>query len=159
MEEMEEMEGHKQGEGELEISVDVEMPVEEEVTRRRCCSSWNLKKVFRNLVLLTLALGLLAGGTVFLWQSEKDGWLFDFFLWLKGLGKWGCLILCLVMVVSSFPFVVGYALLTLASGYLFGFMWGLVTVVAGSQLGFLSVYVIVNLFFKKRTEKVCSPLL
>lgn len=97
---------------------------------------------------------LLGIGLGILYWGEENGWLFDGFNWLQENAFWGRIIVAIIFIPTNFPFIVGYALLTLASGFLFGFWWGLLTVVVGNQLGILSVYIVVNLFLKKKTEKV-----
>ncbi|EAT48284.1 AAEL000649-PA [Aedes aegypti] len=56
--------------------------------------------------------------------------------WIETQNSWiiFCIFLCLFTIVS-FPVTVGYLVLIITSGYLFGFIKGLLTVVIGANLG------------------------
>lgn len=112
------------------------------------------KKVAIAIGVVLLGITMLSVGFAILYWGESSGWLFDIFDWLQLHDNWGKLIVALVFIPTNFPFVVGYAILTLAAGFLFGFWWGMVTVIIGNQLGIFAVFTVVNLFFKKSTENV-----
>lgn len=56
--------------------------------------------------------------------------------WIETQNSWiiFCIFLCLFTIVS-FPVTVGYLVLLISSGYLFGFVKGLLTVIIGANLG------------------------
>lgn len=56
--------------------------------------------------------------------------------WIETQNSWiiFCIFLCLFTIVS-FPVTVGYLVLIISSGYLFGFVKGLLTVIIGANLG------------------------
>ena len=144
-------------ETELEVIGETPTPsTEDDLIREnlRFYQKWKRATVLKYAGLLTFGFGIMGLGLAVLWWGSSEGWLLDFFRWLKGAGMKGRLIVALIMIPTNFPFIVGYAMITLASGFLFGFWWGLFTVVVGAQLGILAVNLVVRNFLKERTEQV-----
>ena len=112
------------------------------------------KRVVNTIIFCIVCSVILFGGLGLLYWAEEQGYITAWFEWLQSIGIYGNLIIALVFVPTSFPLIPGYAILTVACGFLFGFKMGVVTVIVGSQLGILAVYLVVKFLLKKRTERV-----
>jgi uncharacterized membrane protein YdjX (TVP38/TMEM64 family) len=64
--------------------------------------------------------------------------------------------MALIIVPTMLPLVPGYWMLALACGFMYGLYVGTATVLAGVQIGTISIYVFIRLFARKRAERVCS---
>uniref|UniRef100_A0A2M3Z3N2 Putative membrane protein n=1 Tax=Anopheles braziliensis TaxID=58242 RepID=A0A2M3Z3N2_9DIPT len=88
------------------------------------------KSMFNYLLPLCLLLGVLV-----LIYSFRDAAKHALF-WVEMQNEWIIFVIFLCMfTIVSFPVTVGYLVLIIASGYLFGFLRGLLTVVIGANLG------------------------
>ncbi len=87
-------------------------------------------------------LGLLAAaataGLIFLPLGEYLGQFLD---WVREQGAWGPVLIAGVYIVACVLFVPG-SLLTLGAGFLFGVVWGTVTVSIGSVLGATAAFLV-----------------
>jgi len=88
------------------------------------------KAIYRYLILFSVIFGCSIvvvtfkdyARSILFWIEKQDSWLIF-------------LVVVSLFVVVSFPVVVGYLLLIIASGYLLGCFYGLITVVTGVNLG------------------------
>lgn len=67
--------------------------------------------------------------------------------------------MALIIVPTMLPLVPGYWMLALACGFLYGLYVGTATVLAGVQIGTISMYVFIRLFARKKMERVLSLIL
>jgi len=51
------------------------------------------------------------------------------------IGVWGNVVIIILFIIISFPFMFGYIPLTVAAGYLYGMVWGTITISVGASLG------------------------
>ncbi|XP_049543815.1 transmembrane protein 64 [Anopheles darlingi] len=88
------------------------------------------KSMFNYLLPLCLLLGVLV--LIYSFRDTAKHALF----WVEMQNEWIIFVIFLCMfTIVSFPVTVGYLVLIIASGYLFGFLRGLLTVVIGANLG------------------------
>lgn len=88
------------------------------------------KSMFSYLLPLCLLLGVLV--LIYSFRDTAKHALF----WVEMQNEWIIFVIFLCMfTIVSFPVTVGYLVLIIASGYLFGFLRGLLTVVIGANLG------------------------
>ncbi|XP_050097260.1 uncharacterized protein LOC126578596 [Anopheles aquasalis] len=88
------------------------------------------KSMFSYLLPLCLLLGVLV--LIYSFRDTAKHALF----WVEMQNEWIIFVIFLCMfTIVSFPVTVGYLVLIIASGYLFGFVRGLLTVVIGANLG------------------------
>ncbi|CAD7005394.1 transmembrane protein 64 [Ceratitis capitata] len=99
---------------------------------RMCCS----RKVVLGFLLLILAI---AAFLLFAYLTRD--YTKHFLLWIEAQNPWAIVAILLVcFVVVSFPIIVGYFVLMLTSGYLFGAIKGLLIVIVGANLGVAVCY-------------------
>ncbi|EAL38667.3 AGAP012406-PA, partial [Anopheles gambiae str. PEST] len=88
------------------------------------------RPMFSYLLPLCLLIGIML--LIYTFRDTAKGVLF----WIETQNTWIIFVIFLCMfTVVSFPVTVGYLVLIIASGYLFGFIRGLLTVVIGANLG------------------------
>lgn len=91
------------------------------------------------------ALYLLGGvavvGALWFGGRQLGGSVLDFAEWVRGLGVWGPLAYILGYAVAAVAFVPG-SLLTLASGVIFGLLWGTVYTLIGASLGACAAFLV-----------------
>uniref|UniRef100_A0A2M4BNN1 Putative membrane protein n=1 Tax=Anopheles marajoara TaxID=58244 RepID=A0A2M4BNN1_9DIPT len=88
------------------------------------------KSMFNYLLPLCLLMGVLV--LIYSFRDTAKHALF----WVEMQNEWIIFVIFLCMfTIVSFPVTVGYLVLIIASGYLFGFLRGLLTVVIGANLG------------------------
>ena len=91
--------------------------------------------------------------------------LFVFLNWLQEAPIWETLIVfVLLFTVLAFPVALGYLVLNVAAGYLYGFWWGMLVVVVSVTLGFSVAFHVCRLFLRDwvmdyvRPSKVATAL-
>lgn len=90
------------------------------------------KTMLNYLLPLCLLTGLVL--LIYSFRETAKGILY----WIETQNSWTVFVIFLCMfTIVSFPVTVGYLVLIIASGYLFGFVRGLLTVVIGANLGVL----------------------
>lgn len=88
------------------------------------------KPVLNLLLPLCLLIGIML--LIYAFRDTAKGVLF----WIETQNTWTIFVIFLCMfTIVSFPVTVGYLVLIIASGYLFGFIRGLLTVLIGANLG------------------------
>uniref|UniRef100_A0A182T5M2 Golgi apparatus membrane protein tvp38 n=1 Tax=Anopheles maculatus TaxID=74869 RepID=A0A182T5M2_9DIPT len=88
------------------------------------------KLMFNLLFPLCLLIGIML--LIYAFRDTAKGVLF----WIETQNTWIIFVIFLGMfIIVSFPVTVGYLVLIIASGYLFGFIRGLLTVMIGANLG------------------------
>lgn len=70
--------------------------------------------------------------------------------WIENQNRWIIFSIFMVsFIVVSFPLAIGYLVLMLSSGYLFGLIRGLVTVIIGANMGAAVAHGVIRNFHKK----------
>uniref|UniRef100_A0A182P5V4 VTT domain-containing protein n=1 Tax=Anopheles epiroticus TaxID=199890 RepID=A0A182P5V4_9DIPT len=88
------------------------------------------KSIFNYMLPLFLLIGVMI--LIYTFRDTAKGVLF----WIETQNTWIIFVIFLCMfTIVSFPVTIGYLVLIIASGYLFGFTRGLLTVVIGANLG------------------------
>jgi MFS family permease len=105
-----------------------------------------VKYALISFAFLFVAVICFAIGSLILWWGQSTGWLLSAFEWLQSIGYWANVVIIILYTPTSFPLIMGYALLPILSGFLFGFWLG------------MAVYIFVNYLFRGRTEKVSFSL-
>ena len=120
------------------------------------CRGANRKKAIAVGILAVLAMGVVffAVVAVLSWMISS-GELTSFSVWVEKLGVWGNVIIGLVLAILNIPPLVGYILVIMLCGYLYGFWWGLLTVILGSAVGWFLTFLAIRKLFYARAEKVC----
>ena len=80
----------------------------------------------------------IAASLIFLPAKEYLGQFLD---WVQGVGPWGPVCVIGLYIVTCLLFIPG-SLLTLGAGFLFGVLWGTVTVSIGSTLGATAAFLV-----------------
>lgn len=104
-------------------------------------------------MMVTGFLGLMGLAGLGLWILTTTGALQYFLDWIGRIGRWGNLIMILLIILVQFPFMVGYGSMMLISGFLFGFKGGLATLVIGCQLGLIFVGACSRYFFREKSQE------
>ena len=91
--------------------------------------------------------------------------LYEFLNWLQEAPLWETLtVFVLLFTVLAFPVALGYLVLNVAAGYLYGFWWGMLVVVVSVMLGFSVAFHVCRLFLRDwimdyvRSSKVATAL-
>ena len=113
-------------------------------------------KITGYFILIVIALVLCFGvGSAVLYWLTITGYLEDFLDWIGEIGYWGNLVMVGCLLIINLPMTAGYGSLMLASGFLFKFWAGLLTVVVGCQLGVFLVGSFIRIpFFKRKAHSV-----
>lgn len=102
----------------------------------------------RKTIILILLLVAVAVGFLFL---PIKAWMIASQLWIKSLGFIGPLVFVLLYVITTILFIPGSAL-TLAAGAIFGLWIGVVTVIAGSNLGALAAFLLARTKLREKVQ-------
>ena len=90
-----------------------------------------------------------------LYYLNKKGYIYDFLEWIGEIGYYGNLVMILCIVIVNVPFMIGYGSLMFASGFLFKFKVGLITIVIGCQIGVLLIGLLIRFkYFRELSENV-----
>lgn len=91
--------------------------------------------------------------------------LFQFLNWLQEAPIWETLVVFVILfTVMAFPIALGYLVLNVAAGYLYGFWWGILVVMVSVLIGFSIAFHVCRLFFRDwvmdyvRPSKVATAL-
>ena len=87
------------------------------------------------------ALGLVAAIAASLIFLPAGEYLVRFLEWVQGVGPWGPVFVIGLYIVACLLFIPG-SLLTLGAGFLFGVVWGTITVSIGSTLGATAAFLV-----------------
>lgn len=122
------------------------------------CRGANKKKAVCAGVLAVLAMGVVFFAVlgVLSW-AISSGKVTAFSEWVERVGFWGNLVIGAVLALLNVPPLVGYVLAIMLCGYLYGFWFGLLTVIIGSFFGWFGCFLAVRKLFYHRAEKVYSP--
>lgn len=75
--------------------------------------------------------------------------LYEFLNWLQEAPLWETLVVFVILfTVLAFPVALGYLVLNVAAGYLYGFWWGMLVVVVSVMLGFSVAFHVCRLFLR-----------
>jgi uncharacterized membrane protein YdjX (TVP38/TMEM64 family) len=100
------------------------------------------------IILLIVALAVISLAFMFLplgdWLASFRGWVFD-------LGLLGALLYVVAYIVCSVLMIPGTAL-TLGAGGVFGYTYGLILTIIGSNLGALAAFLLARTVMQKRVE-------
>jgi len=96
------------------------------------CSCWSCLPRSRKLLYFLVGCAAILA---LLWLLPWADLLTHFLEWIARIGWVGNVLLILGFVIVSFPFVMGYMVLALGSGFLYGILLGTLTVAVGSTLG------------------------
>jgi uncharacterized membrane protein YdjX (TVP38/TMEM64 family) len=70
-------------------------------------------------------------------------------------GYWGNFVMIIVIILVNFPFFAGYGSLMMASGFLFGWIEGVITVIIGCQIGIVLMLILIRIpYFHDRALTV-----
>ena len=107
-------------------------------------------------ILIIIGISLLLGiVSLFIYILNYYGYIEKFLEWIASIGFYGNLVMILCILVVNFPFMVGYGTLMFASGFLFKFKYGLLTVVVGCQIGVLIVGLLIRIkYIRERSQQV-----
>lgn len=132
-----------------------ETDVDDEVDSQRLCP------FSRKTVLTFSALSICCLAFVIFFRTH----LFVFLNWLQEAPIWETLIVFVILfTVLAFPVALGYLVLNVAAGYLYGFWWGMLVVVVSVTLGFSVAFHVCRLFLRDwvmdyvRPSKVATAL-
>lgn len=93
---------------------------------------------------------VIAGLLVFLGR-EAAGYLGGFIEWVNGLGAWGPIVFIAGYAVGTVAFIPG-SVLTMASGAIFGLLFGTLYTIAGSTIGVTAAFLIARFFARQQVE-------
>jgi len=119
------------------------------LTRRLCSCPWRRSSYIR-LCMLILVLGALAALLTFF---AHKAWVANAILWVESLGIYGYVVFVLIFIVISMPFGVGYMLICLACGFLYGIALGVLTIFIGCGLGAAASYFVCQRFMRQWIER------
>ena len=108
------------------------------------------KKDIIKLVVIILIIAALMGG---IYALVKSGAMVAFLHWVESIGPWGPVVIAISIILASFPVVFVFAILELASGFLFGAILGIPLVLVSGTLGAMLSFTIFRKFFRKIVEK------
>ncbi|MFW6162667.1 MAG: TVP38/TMEM64 family protein [Planctomycetota bacterium] len=106
---------------------------------------------WRIALLVALVIGL-AAAVRFLPVKQ---YLLAVLSWTQGLGFWGAVVVAAFYIVACVLFLPG-SVLTLGAGFLFGLLWGTVTVSVGSVLGATAAFVVGRFLAREWVSKKVS---
>lgn len=99
-------------------------------------NTWKIQKFLeRNPILkFVIPLGLIALLLLFLYAFKSTTRLI--LIWIESQNSWIVFVIFLLLfAIVSFPLTIGYLILIISSGYLFGFVRGIFVVIIGANLG------------------------
>lgn len=99
-----------------------------------------------------IALAVIAVAALVLLGRQAGGYVLDFAAWVGGLGFWGPIVFMLGYVVATVAFVPG-SILTLASGALFGLVYGTLWVAISSTVGAALAFLIARYLARDTIER------
>eukprot|EP01135_Chromosphaera_perkinsii_P004540 Nk52_evm10s288 gene=Nk52_evmTU10s288 len=111
-----------------------------------CQKKFNWKKCLMGVLIL----GAVAGMFVALAATGK---LQPLLTWIKKIGIFGNLVMVVLFTLLGFPFAIGYTPLALAAGFLWGVVWGTVTICLGSFLGCTLVFFLCKTTWREYIEE------
>eukprot|EP00013_Stygamoeba_regulata_P008272 CAMPEP_0177686930 /NCGR_PEP_ID=MMETSP0447-20121125/33839_1 /TAXON_ID=0 /ORGANISM="Stygamoeba regulata, Strain BSH-02190019" /LENGTH=705 /DNA_ID=CAMNT_0019197101 /DNA_START=34 /DNA_END=2151 /DNA_ORIENTATION=- len=127
--------GHVSSRGAINVGQGDEASTQElSIPRRvlRWIGTWTWLTWLKLSVLLILLTAIIVCLAVF--HSQIQQGLVDFLNWIQGLGALGPVLLVLIYIVACVLFIPG-SVITIGAGFVFGLLWGFVSVSIGSTLG------------------------
>jgi uncharacterized membrane protein YdjX (TVP38/TMEM64 family) len=109
-----------------------------------CCWQAALK-----VLAILILLACFVGGFVFL---VKLGYMEIILKWIGSLGIWGHAMLVAFFIPVCYPWALGYGVVALCCGFLYGYLWGWITVIVGTNLGNFIVFCTVRGCFRASVQ-------
>src|SRR5262245_51294196 len=110
------------------------------------------KKPSRGRLVLILAVAAMALTALILGGRQARPYVEQFNVWIEGLGFWAPLVFILGYVVATVAFIPG-SLLTGASGYLFGLVYGTLYTFVGATLGSSAAFLVARYLARGWVER------
>ena len=111
--------------------------------------------VYTILCIGTFAIAIIGLIALLLWLL-LSGEIVTVYDWIDGLGFWAYIIFGFLFAIVNLPVMVGYGLLLLLSGLLFGFWWGMLTAIVGSFFGWMPSFIIIRKAFFEKAKDVTT---
>jgi len=121
---------------------------EDPVTRKVVVLRW----VWR----IVAAVFIVGAAVAAIWALTHRSVLAKVFEFVKELGFWGNLIMLALYVIVSLPIAVGYTVLTLASGFMYGWLFGTITTFVGIAIGASISFFVCGTVAREWVEKKIS---
>ena len=102
------------------------------------------------LIMVAIFIGIVA---VLAWL-QVSGQLVTFYHWMTNIGPVGYIIIGAILFIQNYPFVMGYILIVMLAGLLYGFFTGLILVLLASSLGWFSCFILLRYFIYEKSVAV-----